>query len=87
VDADAEAGAYRYNNREPRPKITRLPFNSAQLHVRGVTISAYHRIKIDKAASTTNLRAYNPTKNEWTNEQMADINWDSRGKALARLSQ
>jgi GH24 family phage-related lysozyme (muramidase) len=87
VDTDAEAGKYRYNNPEPRPKITRLPSNSAQLHVSGAMISAHYRIGIEKAASATNLREYIRSKNDWTTEQMAYINWDALGKALARLAQ
>jgi hypothetical protein len=87
VDADAEAGEYRYNNPEPRPKITRLPSNSAQLHVSGATISAHYRIEIEKAASTTNIREYIRSKNDWTTKQIAYINWDAHGKALSQLAQ
>jgi hypothetical protein len=60
---------------------------SLQLHVRGATISAHYRIEIEKEANTTNLREYIRSKNEWTNKQMAYINWDAHGKALARLAQ
>jgi hypothetical protein len=33
VDADAEAGKYRHNYPEPRPRVPWLPSNPAQLHI------------------------------------------------------
>jgi hypothetical protein len=57
VDADVEAGDYWLNNPGPQPKVPRLvTTNVAQLHIRGITISAPYRTKIGKAASTMNLQ-------------------------------
>ena len=86
VDADTEAGGYRYNNSAPRPRITRLPSNPAQLHIRGATTSAHYRIAIETAASTIPLHDYIQRENKWTTAQMRAINWDAHGKALSRLS-
>jgi hypothetical protein len=86
VDADAEAGEYRFNHPEPRPRVPRLPSNPAQLHIRGITVSSHYRTKIEKASSIHQLRAYIQEKNNWTHTEMDYINWAAHGKALGRMS-
>ncbi len=86
VDADAEAGEYRYNYPESRPRVPRLPSNPAQLHIRGITVSSHYRTEIEKASSLHQLRAYIQEKNKWTQTEMDYLNWAAERKALGRMS-
>jgi hypothetical protein len=86
VDADVEAGEYRYYHPEPRPRVPWLPSNSAQLHIRGIKVSSHYQTKIEKASSIHQLRAYIQDKNNWTYVEMDYINWAAHGKALACMS-
>jgi hypothetical protein len=86
VNADAEAGEYRYYHPEPRRRVPWLPSNSAQLHIRGIKVSSHYQTKIEKASSIHQLGAYIQDKNNWTYVEMDYINWAAHGKALARKS-
>ena len=86
VDADTEAGEYCTNHPEPRPQVPRLLSNAAQLHIRGVTVSAHYRHQVEKATSTPHLLAYIKTKNNWDQATMDTINWAAHGRALLRMS-
>jgi hypothetical protein len=75
INAQAKAGEYRYYHLEPRPRVPRLPSNSAKLHIRGLTVSSHYRTEIEKASSLQHqLRAYIQIKNKWTQVKMDYIN-------------
>ena len=75
VDADHLAGSYVPHPNENPSIITMIAGSAVSLHLLSGTITTKYRSALRKAASTDPIQHYIQTKNKWSNDKFASINW------------
>lgn len=86
VDADRLAGLFQDEHGRPRPRVRpRLPNNNGvQLHLLDGTCTYNLKQSIRYADTAPALLTYIQGRNNWTDEVMETIDWDSHGAAIQR---
>ena len=75
VDANHLAGSYVPHLNENPTIITMISGSAISLHLLSGTITTKYRSALHKAASTDPIQHYIQTKNKWSDDEFASINW------------
>eukprot|EP00957_Ditylum_brightwellii_P012799 967489-Ditylum_brightwellii.AAC.1 len=63
------------------PVVSRVAVNSVQLHTTDGVIFSHYSKHIQDYATTPGLKHYLQTKNEWTEEAISSIDWNTYQKS------
>ena len=86
VDADHLAGSYIPRPNENPTIVTMIAGSAVSLHLLSRTITIKYRSTLRKAASMDPIQHYIQTKNKWSDDEFALINWIAHGCSVCRLN-
>ena len=82
VDADHLAGRYVPSLNENPTIVTMIAGSAVSLHLLSRTITTKYGSALCKAASTDPIQHYIQTKNKWSNDEFASINWIAHSRSV-----
>ena len=82
VNADHLARHYVSCPNQNPTIITMIAGSAVSLHLLSGTITTKYRSALRKAASTDPIQHYIQTKNKWSSEKFASINWIAHGRSV-----
>ena len=85
VDADHLAGSYIPHSNENPTIVTMIAGSAVSLHLLSGTITPKYRSALCKAASTDPIQHYIQTKDKWSDDEFALINWIAHGRSVCRF--
>ena len=85
VDADHLARSYVPRPNENATIVTMIAGSAISLHQLSRTITTKYRSALRKAASMDPIQHYIQTKNKWSNDEFALINWIAHGHSVRRF--
>ena len=82
VDTDHLDGSYVPCSNENPAIATMIAGSAVSLHLLSRTITTKYRSTLRKAASTDPIQHYIQTKNQWSDDEFASINWIAHSRSL-----